>query len=236
MKINRYLAGCGLDSRRKCEEIVEQGRVKLNGKPVTKLATEVDENDVVTVDGKVVTLAKAVTLMLHKPKGYICSNSDEKGRKTVFDLLDGRYKSKRLFCVGRLDYNTEGLLLLTSDGTLANMLTHPSKEIKKTYIAKIERPLSTQEMQSFSKGVLLDGVRTGKCEIHYIGQENDIHKYEVTISEGRNRQVRRMFESFGREVVFLKRTAVGELRLGGLGRGEYRELREYEKEYLEKIK
>lgn len=236
MKINRYLAGCGLGSRRKCEELAASGRVRINGKTVVKLATEVSDDDYVTVDGKAVTIARTVTLMLHKPKGYICTNSDEKGRKTVFDLLDGKYKNVRLFCVGRLDYNTEGLLILTTDGILANKLTHPSAEIAKTYIAKTEKPLTEEELSAFSRGIMLDGTKTKNSSAVFVGQENGIYKYEVKITEGRNRQVRRMFEYFGKEVVFLKRTAIGELRLGGLGRGQYRELNSKEKEYIEKLK
>lgn len=235
MKINRYLASCGLGSRRKCEQLVERGTVKVNGKIIDKKATEVGENDYVTVDDKAVSPIKTVTIMLHKPKGFVCTNSDEKGRKTVFDLLKGKYKGVRLFCVGRLDYNTEGLLLMTNDGALANKLTHPSKEIPKTYVAKVERALSEEEIEKLSRGVVLDGVKTKRCKIEYLGQEEKVFKYEITISEGRNRQVRRMFESVGREVVFLKRTAIGKLTLGGLSRGAYRELRPFEAEYIKNI-
>lgn len=235
MKINRFLASCGLGSRRKCEQLVEQHIVKVNGKIIEKLAVEISPDDIVTVNGEQVLPKAVVTIMLHKPKGYVCTNSDEKGRKTVFDLLHGKYKTIRLFCVGRLDYNTEGLLLMTNDGELANKITHPTKEVPKTYLVKTEKQLTEQEMAELSEGVLLDGIKTKKSRIDYIGKENNTFKYEVCISEGKNRQVRRMFESIDKEVVFLKRIAIGDLCLGGVSRGSYRELHENELAYLKNL-
>lgn len=236
MRINKYLAECGLASRRASEQIITAGRVKLNGKIVTDLATDVSEDDFVTVDGKrAQPIHKHIYLMLNKPKGYITSTNDEKGRKTVMDLLDKKFANKRVFPIGRLDYDTEGLLLLTTDGDLCNRISHPRNDISKTYVAKIENEVSEEELNKLRGGVILDGVKTKRCRITVLEFDGKLTRLEVVISEGRNRQVRRMFESINREVVFLKRVGVGELKLGGLGRGECRELKPSEIDYLKKV-
>ncbi len=239
MRINKYLAECGIASRRNCEALVLEGRIKINDKVVTNLATDVDvELDQVSLDGKPVKpIAKHLYLMLNKPKGYVCTTADEKGRKTVMDFLVGKYPGKRIFPVGRLDYDTEGLLLLTTDGDLANRLMHPRNEISKTYVAKIEGEISEAELNKLRTGVELDGVKTKKCKVKLLGFEENtsVSRIEVVITEGRNRQVRRMFESINRDVIFLKRTAIGEIKLGGLYRGNFRELKEKEAEYLKRM-
>lgn len=234
MRINKYLAECGLSSRRKCEAFVLEGRVKINGKPVTQLSTEVGHNDVVTVDGnKVQPIKKHIYLIMNKPKGYVCTASDEFNRKTVLDLIKNR--SERIFPVGRLDYDTEGLLILTTDGDLANRLTHPRNEIPKTYIAKVEGEIDEIALEKLRGGVILDGVKTKKCRIKLLEFKDGHSRFEVVISEGRNRQVRRMFESINKEVVFLKRVAIGDLKLSGLNRGEYRVLYPEEVNYLKLV-
>ncbi|MBE5730609.1 MAG: rRNA pseudouridine synthase [Clostridiales bacterium] len=234
MRINKYLAECGLASRRKCEAFVTEGRVKVNGKLVTSLATEVDSRDTVTVDGeKVQPIKKHVYLIMNKPKGYVCTASDEFGRKTVLDLI--KDKKERIFPVGRLDYDTEGLLLLTTDGDLANRLTHPRNEITKTYSAKVEGEVDEELIERLRGGVILDGVKTKKCKIKLVEFKDGLSRFEVVISEGRNRQVRRMFESINKEVVFLKRVAIGDLKLSGLNRGEYRALTPEEVNYLKLV-
>lgn len=237
MRINKFLAECGVASRRNSEQLVLEGRVKVNNKIITKLATEVDpEIDLVSVDGKPVKpIGKHLYIMLNKPKGYVCTVNDEFGRKTVMDILGDKYPGKRIFPVGRLDYDTEGLLILTTDGDLANRLMHPRNEISKTYVAKIEGEISEDDLNKLRNGVELDGVKTKKCKVKLLDFTNEISRIEVTISEGRNRQVRRMFESINRDVIFLKRTAIGEIKLGGLFRGNYRELKDRESEYLKKI-
>ena len=236
MRINKSLAECGLASRRASEQMITAGRVKLNGKIVTDLATDVSEDDFVTVDGKrAQPIHKHIYLMLNKPKGYITSTNDEKGRKTVMDLLDKKFANKRIFPIGRLDYDTEGLLLLTTDGDLCNRISHPRNDISKTYVAKIENEVSEEELNKLRGGVILDGVKTKRCRITVLEFDGKLTRLEVVISEGRNRQVRRMFESINREVVFLKRVGVGELKLGGLGRGECRELKPNEIDYLKKV-
>lgn len=236
MRINKYLARCGLSSRRNSELFVTEGKVKINGRTVTDLSTDVGENDVVTVGGtKLVPIEDHIYIMLNKPKGYVCTTSDELGRKTVLQLLGDEATSKRIFPVGRLDYDTEGLLLLTTDGDLANRIAHPHNEVPKTYVAKVEGELSEAEMTKLRSGVVLDGVKTKKCKVKLLGIENKISRVEVVITEGRNRQVRRMFDSINKEVVFLKRVAVGQLKLGGLYRGMYRKLTDKEIEYLKRV-
>ena len=237
MRINKFLAECGIASRRNCETLVTAGRVKVNGKTVTMLATDVDpELDLVSVDEKPVKpIARHLYLALNKPKGYVCTTNDEFGRKTVMDFFEGKYPGKRIFPVGRLDYDTEGLLILTTDGDLSNRLMHPRNEIPKTYVAKIEGEIAESDLNKLRQGVILDGVKTKKCKVRLLGTENNVSRVEVVITEGRNRQVRRMFESINRDVIFLKRTAIGDLQLGGLYRGNFRELKENEIEYLKNV-
>ncbi len=234
MRLNKYLADCGVDSRRNCDEIIAQGRVKVNGKTVTRLGVDVDpENDSVSLDGRRLRQKRRdVYVMLHKPKGVVCTAKDDKGRKTVLDLVDVK---ARLFPVGRLDYDTEGLLLLTTDGQLAQTLTHPSHHIPKTYVARIFGELSEEEEKSLEKGVLLDGALTQPASVKVVEKDDRTSRIEITIFEGRNRQVRRMLESVGKDVEFLKRVSVGELRLGGLSRGKYRFLTEKEINYLKSL-
>lgn len=237
MRINKFLAECGIASRRNCETLVTAGRVKVNGKTVTMLATYVDpEFDLVSVDEKPVKpIARHLYLALNKPKGYVCTTNDEFGRKTVMDFFEGKYPGKRIFPVGRLDYDTEGLLILTTDGDLSNRLMHPRNEIPKTYVAKIEGEIAESDLNKLRQGVILDGVKTKKCKVRLLGFENNVSRVEVVITEGRNRQVRRMFESINRDVIFLKRTAIGDIKLGGLYRGNFRELKENEIEYLKNV-
>lgn len=162
MRINKYLAECGVASRRKSEELVLAGKVTVDGKKVTELSTDVDiENSRVTVNGKIVhPINKHIYLKMNKPKGYVCTTSDDKGRKTVLDLLPEKYRDKRIFPVGRLDYDTEGLLILTTDGDLAQKLSHPSHEIAKTYVAKVEGTVPEPDLAKLRKGVMIDGVMT----------------------------------------------------------------------------
>lgn len=168
MRINKYIALCGMCSRRAAEEYILQGKVTVNGKTVDKLSCDINEHaDIVRLDGKIIEPPKSFTyIMFHKPKGCICSSSDESGRKTVFDYID---IDKRLFTVGRLDYDTEGLLLITDDGGLCNKLTHPSTEIGKTYIVKIEGGIDKEQLAALRKGVVLDdGFKTSKAKIEVL--------------------------------------------------------------------
>ena len=223
MRINKFLASCGIASRRACDEIIAEGRVKINGKVCTQGA-EVDEiSDSVSVDGKKVQLKKKFEYyIMNKPKGYITTVKDDKDRKTVMDLLPKNIG--RVFPVGRLDYDTEGLLILTSDGDLANRLTHPRNEVTKTYLVKIEGVISEETVNILRRGAIIDGVKTKKCNIKIVETSKEYTKLHVTISEGRNRQVRKMFESVGKNVDFLKRIKIGQLSLRGLDRGSVRKL------------
>lgn len=236
MRINKYLAESNVASRRASDKLVEAGKVSVNGKIVTKLGTEIDEmRDVVMVNGVRVTPVKNYQYyMLNKPKGYVTTVKDEFDRKTVMSLIKETAKV-RLFPVGRLDYDTEGLLIITNDGDLANRLTHPKNAIPKTYSVRINGEVKDADLEPLRKGILLDGERTNKCKVKLLEFDGKESRIEVTITEGRNRQVRRMFEAIGRQVEFLKRTKVGELKVGGLSRGEYRKLREDEVYYLKNL-
>lgn len=231
MRINKYLANCGVAGRRACDKIIEEGRVKINGK-ICKLGDEVNENsDTVLVDGQKVSLkSKHQYYLMNKPKGYVCTVSDDRGRKTVMDLLpDG---VGRIYPVGRLDYDTEGMLILTDDGDLAFRLTHPKNEIPKTYLVRVEGAVSELELNKLRAGVILDGKKTNKCTAHIIETDKKFTKINITITEGRNRQIRRMFESINKNVDFLKRIKVGDLGLGSLERGKVRKLTAEEIFYL----
>ena len=237
MRINKYLASCGVASRRKSEEFILSGKVKVNGDVISSLAFNVNENeDVVELNGKVIfPEANKVYYILNKPKGYICTRFDKAGRKTIYDLLQGKVK-ERIFSVGRLDWDTEGLLLLTNDGDLANFLTHPKGEINKTYIAKVKGDFNLDKQKKLEKGVVLDdGFKTSPAIVKIVSKEANAAKVEITIHEGKNRQIRRMFESVGCEVEFLKRTLFAGLKLGSLKRGEIRALSKNEIEMLKNL-
>ncbi len=172
--------------------------------------------------------------MMYKPKGCVCTLKDEKGRKTVLDYL-GDFEGKRIFPVGRLDYDTEGLLLLTNDGDFSNRLMQPSSEIPKTYIAKVEGEIPESDLARLRKGVTIDGVKLNRCKIKVLGVENNISRLEITIYEGKNREIHKMFETIGKEIIFLKRVKIGDLKLGGLARGSYRYLTNKELNLLKKL-
>lgn len=171
--------------------------------------------------------------LLNKPKGYVCTVRDDRGRKTVMELLPP--EAGRVFPVGRLDYDTEGMLLLTDDGDLAFRLTHPKNEVPKTYLVKIEKGITDAELNRLRAGVEIDGVLTGKSKVKIVETDKAFTKLHVTITEGRNRQVRKMFEAVGKQVVFLKRIRIGEMGLGSLPRGKVRKLTAEEIFYLENL-
>lgn len=235
MRLNKFLASCGAASRRGADELIASGRVRVNSIVVTELGKMVEtDNDTVTLDGKKVEpVSKMTYIMLYKPKGCITSLRDEKGRKTVYDYLD--VEVPHLVPVGRLDYDTEGLLLLTNDGELVNRLAHPSGEVPKSYLVRAEGEFPEHILAKLRKGVEIDGIKTKRSKVKLLEQGEKEAKLLVTITEGRNRQVRRMFEAVERNVVFLKRVAIGDLRLGGLARGAWRYLREEEVEYLKRF-
>ena len=234
MRINKYLAQAGVASRRNCDEFIKDGLVTVNGK-VCAIGQEVDElHDSVSVNGKKINVVKKYSYyMMNKPKGYVCTVKDDKDRKTVMDLLPKN--AGRVFPVGRLDYDSEGLLLFTNDGDLCNRLMHPSSEIPKTYLVKIEGSLDEAVIEKLKRGVEIDGVKTKRCNIRIVDETRDFTKYHVTVTEGRNREIRKMFLSVGKEVKFLKRIKIGDLSLTGLDRGAVRKLSQDEVEYLKNV-
>ncbi len=231
MRINKFIAECGIASRRGADQLIRDGKVSINGKITTELGVDVDENDVVYVNGRRVRPVNRYTyLMLYKPKGCICSAHDELGRKTVFDYIN---VDRKLSVVGRLDYDSEGLLLLTNDGELVNHLTHPSNQVPKTYLVRTEGEFSNEDIKALKgKMDIGDGEETSGARVKLLASGDGKARLEITIREGKNREIRRMCESLGKNVIFLKRVAVGELRLGGLARGTYRYLTDKEVAYL----
>ncbi len=235
MRINKYLASAGLGSRRKCEEFVLQKRVKVNGKVIDNLAFDIAENDKVMIDDKLVSVPRSFTyLMMHKPKGYLTTVSDDRERKTVMELLPEEFKN--LMPVGRLDYNSEGLLLFTNDGETAQKLMRPKNEIVKTYLVKVEGEVSSFDVSEIEKGVtLIDGTKFKKCKVNIKEIKERKTKLEIQITEGKNREIRKIFDKFGYNVIFLKRISIGEIKLGGLTRGTCRLLRPAEIRYLKSL-
>lgn len=227
MRLNKFLSNSGVASRRKCDELIKEGKVFVNGKQVRELGTVVNEKkDKVTVEGKVISLPSSfVYIKLNKPKGYACSASDEKGRKTIYDLIDC---DERLFSIGRLDYDTEGLIILTNDGDFANKVAHPKYNIEKEYRVTIEGDIKESELAVMRKGVVIDGERMPSARVEKLSQDDKYTKLSVVINEGQNRQVRRMFEAIGKSIRLLKRVRIGQVRLGGLSRGDYKDLTEEE--------
>ncbi|MCL2603711.1 MAG: rRNA pseudouridine synthase [Defluviitaleaceae bacterium] len=213
-------------SRRKAEAYIADGRVTVNG-AIAALGAKADpERDEILLDGQPVLRQSGHTyIMLHKPEGVVTTAHDPQGRRTVFDLLP---KDTRLFTVGRLDYDSGGLLLLTTDGGLAQRLTHPSHEVKKTYIARINGLPDEAALAAFRSGLPIEGRKTSPCEITVIKKESGDVRVRITLREGRNRQVRKMCDHIGHPVKSLKRVAVGELKLGDLPKGEWRNLTAHE--------
>lgn len=235
MRINKYLAGAGLASRRKCEEYVLNGRVKVDGELISNLAFDVSESDKVFVDGKLVLLPSKFTyLMMHKPKGYLTTLSDDRERKTVMDLLPEEFKM--LKPIGRLDYNSEGLLLFTNDGEVAQNVMRPAKHVEKTYSVKVEGEVAQSDVVEMEKGVeTINGEKFRPCKIKVLEIKDRKTKLEVQITEGKNREIRKIFDKFGYNVIFLKRISIGTIKLGGLTRGTCRLLKPSEIEYLKSL-
>ena len=235
MRINKFLASAGLASRRKCEEFVLQGRVSVNGKVISNLAFDVSEKDKVFVDdNRVVLPSKYTYLMMHKPKGFLTTLSDDRERKTVMELLPNELKM--LKPIGRLDYNSEGLLLFTNDGDVAQNVMRPAKQVVKTYSVKVEGEVSSGDVCEMEKGVeTVAGEKFLPCKIKVQEIKDRKTKLEVQITEGKNREIRKIFDKFGYNVIFLKRVAIGTIKLGGLTRGTCRLLKPSEIEYLKSL-
>ena len=234
MRLNRYIAQAGVTSRRGADELTANGNVKVNGAPQLELGYDVKDGDVVEVNGIVIKPAtEKIYIMMNKPKGYITSTRDEKGRAVVTSLITDI--EERLFPVGRLDYDTSGLLLMTNDGEMANKLMHPGHNVDKTYRARVEGVISNERIAHLIKGVDIGGYTTARADVRLIKQHEHTADVEITIHEGKNRQVRKMFAAVGNKVMELERVAIGELRIGRLMEGHYRKLNQKELEYLAKL-
>jgi 23S rRNA pseudouridine2605 synthase len=226
VRLNRYLAAAGLGSRRHCDELIAAGRVTINGHVCTDFSAQPGERDHVKVDGKLVHSQRRLDIMLHKPAGFVSTRSDPQGRDTIFDLLPPHLP--RLFNVGRLDAQTEGLLILTNDGDLAQRLTHPRYKIEKEYEVTLDRPWDPALAKKLLQGLTLDGQRAHLEKIHPIKPT----RLRVVLRQGINRQIRRMFYEVGYDVKRLVRIRIGRLHLGDLPRGHWRPLSKSELESL----
>ena len=233
-RLQKVIANSGYTSRRKAEELIEEGHVTVNGELVTELGTKVGPKDRIEVNGMSVRVEQKVYYLLNKPRGIITSTTDDKDRKTVTSLIR---TDKRIYPVGRLDYDTTGILLLTNDGELTNLLIHPSNNIDKVYIAKVKGLVGKNEVNKLSSGVYIDGRKTSKAKVRVkkYDKKTNTSIVELTIHEGRNHQVKNMFEALGYEVLKLKRARFAFLDVQGLKSGEYRELnpKEVKKLYFE---
>lgn len=222
-RLQKYLSSCGVASRRKSEELIISGKVSVNGQIVKELGFKVTDKDEVLVEGKQVLKSEKEYYILYKPEKTICSVKDEKGRVTVVDLIDTKEK---IFPVGRLDYDTSGLLLLTNDGEITNKLTHPKGNIEKVYYVKVSGIVTSKHLRALEDGIVLDGIKTKKAraKLKKLDKKNNKSYVELTITEGRNHQVKNMFAALGFKVLKLKRTHYAFFDLEGLSIGEYRSL------------
>ncbi|NGM81527.1 rRNA pseudouridine synthase [Paenibacillus sp. 7124] len=224
-RLQKILAQAGVASRRKCEELILAGKVEVNGEVVTTLGTKADPGtDIIKVSGKPISGENKVYIMFNKPKGVITSASDPKGRKIVTDYMKGI--KERVYPIGRLDYDTEGLLLLTNDGEFANLLTHPKHHVPKTYLATVKGIPHGTALDKLKQGIKLEDGMTAPAEVEYkdVDEESNESVISITIHEGRNRQVRRMFEAISHPVIRLKRISFGDILLQNLKRGSFRHL------------
>lgn len=230
-RLQKAISESGYTSRRKAEELIKNGKVSVNGKLITEMGYQVSGKDTIEVNGTIINREEKEYILLYKPRGVVTTTSDEKNRKTVLDLID---TTKRIYPVGRLDYDTTGALLLTNDGELTNILIHPSNDVEKVYVAKIEGILSKDDITKLSKGVIVDGKKTAKAvvKVEKVDKKNNVSYVKLIIHEGRNHQVKKMFESLGYTVIKLKRENFAFLNLNGLKSGEYRYLTTHEVKML----
>ena len=234
IRLQKHLSACGIASRRKAEELIEQGKVRVNGR-IASLGDKVDpKRDKVTVRGKtVVPVTQKVYIMLHKPRGYVTTLSDEFDRKSVADLV--KDVGVKVFPVGRLDRDSEGLLIMTNDGELANIITHPRSHVNKTYRVTVGGAVDDDQIKKLCEGVVIDGKKTLPCDVFVVERREDRTILNFIIQEGRNRQIRKMCDAVGLSVLRLKRLEIAGVKLGGLKVGSWRELNERELTRLENI-
>jgi len=220
-RLQKILAKAGIASRRQAEQLIRAGRIRVNDQVVVEMGCTADPvRDRITCDGKPVVFEEKIYVLLNKPAGYVTTLADPQGRPMVSDLIDGI--AARLFPVGRLDLDTEGALLMTNDGTLTNRILHPRYEVNKTYEALVTGSLSKEQLILLEQGIVIDGVKTQPARVRVLQRRPDASLVEITIHEGRKRQVRKMFQSVNHRVLHLKRTAYGQLRLGTLPLGKFR--------------
>jgi len=233
-RLQKVIAASGLCSRRKAEQYIVDGKVKVDGKLITELGYQVKKSSFIEVEGKPIIKEDKVYYVINKPKKVLSSVTDDRGRQTVLDLMDVK---QRIFPIGRLDFDSTGLLLMTNDGEFANLMMHPRYHIEKVYHVVIKGILSTEDMISLQKGILLDDKKTlpTKIKIHTRDSKKEMTTFTIKISEGRNRQIRRMMEFFGYEVVRLHRNQLGTVSIGSLEAGEYRLLKPQEVKDLRKL-
>lgn len=230
MRINKYIAHSGYTSRRKADELIFKGKVKLNGQTIKEPGIQVNDNDLVAIDGKVLSIEKKFYIKLYKPIGFITSNFDPYNEKNLNDLVD---IDKRFFAAGRLDKDSEGLLIITNDGEFTNNLIHPKFKLDKEYIVKVDSRLSKNQENEFENGLDIgNGEKTSDARIEYLG--NNI--YKVIIHQGYNRQIRRMFKVLGKKVISLKRIKIGKISLSDLKEKEYRYFDSEELKFVEEIR
>lgn len=234
-RLQKVMSEFGVASRRKCEEMIAEGKVKVNGCSITEPGCKVDkEKDIIEVDGKVIKSSDTrLYILLNKPAGYITSVRDQFGRPTVLDLLEG--VSIRVFPIGRLDYDTEGLIILTNDGDLTYRITHPKHNIDKTYRALVKGRVNPEAVSSFSRGIAIEDYVTAPARLEIVKENKESSIVDITIHEGKNRQVRKMCSAIGHEVISLKRIRIGEIGLDYLKTGQWRYLSEAEINYLKEL-
>lgn len=230
-RLQKVIANAGYASRRKAEVLISEGKVKVNGNIIDEMGYQVGTNDVIEVEGHILTKETKEYVLLYKPRGVVTTTNDEHNRKTVIDLIK---TNKRLYPVGRLDYDTTGALLLTNDGELTNQLIHPSNNIEKVYVAKIEGLIKKEDIIKLCKGIIIDGKKTAKAEakVEKLDKKNNVSYVKLIIHEGRYHQVKKMFEAIGYSVLKLKRESFAFLTLDGLKSGEYRYLSLHEVKML----
>ena len=232
-RLQKILAAAGVDSRRNCEELILDGAVRVNRKVVDELPAFADaEKDVITVHGKRVHAAQKVYFLFNKPKGVICSNSDPQGRKMAIDIVK---TAERIFCVGRLDVDTTGIIVLTNDSEMANKLTHPRYGLPKTYVVRVRGLIQGETAEKLKRGIWLSDGKTGRASVKILKRSYKESSIEITIRQGLNRQVRRMLAAVGLKVKSLKRTRIGRLNERGLGVGKFRRLSKAEVAYLKRV-
>ncbi|WP_271813046.1 pseudouridine synthase [Clostridium beijerinckii] len=233
-RLQKYLANCGVASRRKCEELIISGKIKVNGVIVNEVGIKIDPlKDMIEYNGKEIKKKEdKVYIMLNKPEGYISSVKDEKGRATILDIVK---VNERIYPIGRLDYDSSGLLLLTNDGEIYNKIIHPRVEIIKRYVAVVKGEVTDKDKMKFEIGIDIGGYITAPAELKVISYDKGVSTIEIGIHEGKNRQIRKMCAAIHHDVLSLKRISIGEIKLGYLKRGEYRKLNKEELDYINSL-